>query len=194
MPDRIRRAALLLAMAALVPAPAVADEGAPPAGEAGMKATLALAGPSEPGTRLIVKGVVRDAEGAAVAGAELVVYQTDARGWYTADKVMDEPHARLKGRVTTGPDGAFEIRTIRPGPYPATEATPESRRIPEHVHINVSAPGFTGRRIQMVFRDDPRMTSYWHEWARRAGHPVVDVRRGEDGSQRADLEIVLRKR
>jgi len=117
---------------------------------------LALA--DEPGIPLVIRGVVRGPDGVPVSGASLHVFHTDARGWYTPTKVMDEPHARLAGRVSADADGRFEIRTIRPGPYPVTEETPENRRIPQHVHFEVSASGCAFRRFQLVFADDPRMT------------------------------------
>jgi len=155
--------------------------------------TLTLAGPDEPGTRLLVMGTVVDADGQPVAKAEVLAYHTDARGWYTRDKVMDEGNARLKGRVRTGPDGGFEIRTIRPGAYPAGDGTPESRRIPQHIHLEITADGFAKRRLQLVFEDDPRMTDYWQGWARRANHPVAKVTALEDGTQVCEPEVRLER-
>jgi catechol 1,2-dioxygenase len=159
----------------------------------GTTSRLDLAGPDEPGIRLVVRGVVHGPDGAPIAGASLRVFQTDAHGWYTPTKVMDEPHARLMGRVTTDAEGRFEIHTIRPGAYPVTDATPEDRRIPAHVHFEVSASGFAFRRFQLVFENDPRMTPYWHEWAREDRHPVVPVVELSDGSQSCTLEITLER-
>jgi protocatechuate 3,4-dioxygenase beta subunit len=154
---------------------------------------LDLAGDDEPGIRLVIRGVVRGPDGTPVPGASLRVFHTDAHGWYTPTKVMDEPHARLMGRVTTDTAGRFEIHTIRPGPYPATDSTPEDRRIPEHVHFEVSASGFAFRRFQLVFDDDPRMTPYWHEWARDGRNPVVPIAELPDGAQSCEVEIALER-
>jgi len=156
-----------------------------------LAAALVLTGSDEPGVPFVIRGVVRGPDGTAVPGASLHVFHTDSRGWYTPTKVMDEPHARLAGSVSTDAEGRFEIRTIRPGSYPATAETHEDRRIPQHVHFEISAAGFAFRRFQLVFTDDPRMTPYWHEWARRGRNPLVPVERHEDGSQSCEVEIVL---
>jgi protocatechuate 3,4-dioxygenase beta subunit len=154
---------------------------------------LDLAGEDEPGIRLVVRGVVHGPNGAPIAGASLRVFHTDAHGWYTPTKVMDEPHARLMGRVTTDTEGRFEIHTIRPGAYPVSDQTPEDRRIPEHIHFEISASGFAFQRFQLVFENDPRMTPYWHEWAREGHHPVVPVVEQPDGSQTCSLDIKLER-
>jgi hypothetical protein len=45
----------------------------------------------EPCERLVLRGTVRDAHGAPLAGARLHIFQTDKDGHYTPAKVMDEP-------------------------------------------------------------------------------------------------------
>jgi len=56
------------------------------------------------------------------------------------------------------------------------------------VHFEIDAAGFAHRGFQMVFEDDPRMTPYWHEWARKGRHPVVKVAAG-----RAVCDVVLER-
>ena len=154
------------------------------------KATLAFA--NEPGQKLIVTGTLRDAAGKPIAGALLHVFQTDAQGHYTRAKVMDEPHARLVEFIRTGADGRFEFSTIRPGGYPGQpDRQGEEWRIPSHVHFEIDAAGFAHRGFQMVFDDDPRMTPYWHEWARKGRHPVAKVTHGPDGVDRVVNDVVL---
>jgi len=139
-------------------------------------ATLELAGPDEPGIRLTVDGVVRGKDGKPVAGAEIHAYQTDVRGRYTREKVMDEPHARLSGRLRTDAEGRFELRTIRPGGYPKTALLDgRERKIPAHIHLDITAPGHAERHLQLVFSDDPRLADpYWQDWVRTQGHPVLE--------------------
>ena len=60
---------------------------------------LDLVGDEEPGIRLVIRGVVRGPDGTPAPGASLRVFHADAHGWYTPTQVMDEPHARLMGRV-----------------------------------------------------------------------------------------------
>jgi len=138
---------------------------------------LNLVDAQEPGTRIHIIGVVEDSEGGAVSGAALHVYQTDARGQYTLDKPMDEPHARLSGRLTTDSGGHFEIRTIRPGGYPqSVRLGDRDRHIPAHVHIDVTASGHPERRVQVVFADDQLLNDpYWQNWVTTLRQPVASV-------------------
>ncbi len=141
------------------------------------ESTAVLTTPDEPGDPLIVSGTVRDDKNHPVAGAIIHVFQADAAGAYTPQRDMDEPHARLFAYLKTGADGRFEFRTVRPGGY-AGEYRPEpgvALKIPEHIHFDVTAPGCVDRKFQMVFRNDPRMTPHWREWARKENNPIVDA-------------------
>lgn len=148
---------------------------------------------SEPGQRLTIHGRVVGESGKPVAGARLHVYQTDASGRYTPDKPMDEPHARLSGWLRTSQDGTFELHTIRPGGYPkALRLGDRDRKIPAHIHIDITADGYAPRKVQVVFSDDPLLSDpYWQDWVRAQGHPVVTVRPSTAG-QVADLVLSLR--
>lgn len=152
-----------------------------------------LVPPNEAGEPLIVSGFVRNDDGKPLAGAFLHIYQTDSRGYYTPERAMDEPHARLFAYLRTGSDGGFEFRTIRSGGYPqAIIIDGEARKIPAHVHVDVTAPGYQMRRFQLVFADDPLLkTLYWQEWAKRYGFPVVVVERGPDGILRGVCDLRL---
>jgi protocatechuate 3,4-dioxygenase beta subunit len=76
--------------------------------------------------------------------------------------------------LKTDSAGHFEFNTIRPGGYPGAPGREgEEWRIPQHIHIQVTAAGYQFRNFQMVFEDDPRMTPYWHEWARKGNNPVM---------------------
>lgn len=154
--------------------------------------SITLVGESEPGQRLTIHGRVVGESGKPVAGARLHVYQTDAGGHYTPDKPMDEPHARLAGWLQTGKDGRFELHTIRPGGYPkAVRLGGRERKIPAHIHIDITADGYAPRKVQVVFADDPLLSDpYWQEWVRAQGHPVVTVGQSADG-QVAELVLSL---
>ena len=157
-------------------------------------ARAVIASDTEPGQKLIVSGIVRDAGGKPIAGALLHVFHTDAQGHYARERVMDEPHARLFAYIRTGADGRFEFSTIRPGGYPGRpDRQGEQWRIPSHVHFEVTAPGYASRSFQMVFDDDPRMTPYWHEWARKDRHPVVAVTHGADRIDRVVCNVSLER-
>jgi len=154
--------------------------------------TISLISKDEPGDRLNVSGTVRDSAGKPVAGAVLSVFQTDTNGHYTRVRVMNEPNARLFGFLKTDSAGRFEFNTIRPGAYPGAPGREgEEWRIPQHIHIQVTAAGYQFRNFQMVFEDDPRMTPYWHEWARKGNNPVMKVNRDKDGVQHVVCDITL---
>lgn len=149
---------------------------------------LTLVTAQEPGQPLVLTGTVRDADGKPVAGALLYFFQTDATGRYTPTKTMDEGHARLFGYVRTGPDGRYELRTVRPGGYPGAES------IPEHIHLEASAPGLRDLRTQINFADDPRMQSARaKENGRRHGFPLVALERDKNGVQRGVCDLRLER-
>lgn len=154
---------------------------------------LTLVTAQEPGTPLHLTGVVRDGDGRAVAGASLHVYQTDAGGSYTPDKPMDEPHARIAGRLTADAEGRFEIFTIRPGGYTkAVRLGGVDRHLPAHIHIDVTAAGHAGRRVQVVFADDPQLQDpYWKDWVASMNQPVVAVE-SRDGKASGQVVLTLR--
>lgn len=153
---------------------------------------VSLVRKEEPGEPLLVSGTLRDAAGQPVAGALLYVFQTDAEGHYTRTAVMNEANSRLFAFIKTDREGRFEFNTIRPGGYPGAPGREgEQWRIPQHIHFQVTAEGYQFRNLQMVFQDDPRMTPYWHEWARKGHHPVATVNRNREGVQHAVCDVIL---
>ena len=148
-----------------------------------ISSVVEIAGPGEPGARLTISGVVRDKRGLAVPGAALHLYQTDATGRYTTEKPMDEPHARLNGRLRADTAGRFEIHTIRPGGYPkAVHLGDRDRHIPAHIHMDVTIPGKPERKFQVVFADDSLLSDpYWIAWVRTQRQPVLTVRPAAEG-------------
>jgi protocatechuate 3,4-dioxygenase beta subunit len=177
---------VLIVMAALFGATAIAGA------SRSTGSSLTLVAPGEPGTKLVVSGTVVDDKGRPLAGVRIHVYQTDATGRYTRERAMDEPHARLAGWLTTDAQGRFELHTIRPGGYPkAVRLGDRDRKIPAHIHMDITAPGHPERRLQAVFADDPLLTDpYWQDWVKSHGHPVLRVHQ-EGGTAVASLRIAL---
>jgi protocatechuate 3,4-dioxygenase beta subunit len=166
-----------------------------------IKSTTSLIPPDEPGERLNIIGVIRNAEGQAVGGARVLVFQTDASGCYSPSDMttgrMDEPNSRLFGMMVTGKDGHYEFLTVRPGGYPfprrdVAESHP-LRYIPAHIHFEIAAAGYASRQFQMVFDDDPRMNPEWRVWAENENNPVVKLTRDSAGTLHGVLDIVLHK-
>jgi protocatechuate 3,4-dioxygenase, beta subunit len=120
-----------------------------------------LAGPEEPGERLVVTGTVFAPDGVApAAGVFLYVYHTDATGHYNRER-GDPP--RLRGWMKTGPDGKYEYRTIRPAPYPG-------RTIAAHVHTQLWGGGYPAQwNADLLFEGDPLITARERDESDRVG-------------------------
>lgn len=147
---------------------------------------------NEPGIKIIVNGRVVDTQGKPIANASLHIFQTDSRGYYTpldsAEKKMGEPDARLFCFLKTDNNGNFEIHTIRPASYPIKYG---GRTIPQHIHNNITAAGYSPKYLQMVFDDDPDMNDYWRQWASNNGFPILKLNNASPRT--ATVEIVLTK-
>lgn len=110
-----------------------------------------IAPAAEPGTRLHVNGVVVGPDGAAVPGASIYAYQTDAEGYYGVKPASDSNNPRLKVLLRSGPKGEWSFETIQPGSYPNSKA-------PGHIHFEVRARGFAPKIFEIVFEGDPFIT------------------------------------
>jgi protocatechuate 3,4-dioxygenase beta subunit len=118
--------------------------------ESGAPMRMMIAGPEEPGDRLLVEGSLADLANCsiALAGYTIDLWQADAAGNYYAAGSSDY---RLRGRIVTGSDGRFAFETIKPGYY---ETTTGPR--PAHFHLRVFAPGGGDRLVtQIYFEGDP---------------------------------------
>ena len=165
---------------------ATAPRGAHGAEPATARATVTLAPAGEPGERLVVTGRLFAHDGRrALAGVRIELWQTDAKGLYAPDGSM-EP--RLRGELVTGPRGEYEIRTIRPAPYP-------NRPIPAHIHYRVVAAG-GAEMFELRFDDDTLVSRSERERSKRDGAfgEVQPVRAGPDGTKRVTKDLRLRGR
>lgn len=167
--------------AALVPAESGAPEPVP--------SVVTLSEWGERGAPLVVRGRVFASDGRTrVEGATLYVYHTDARGLYSETHGDGrEPQPRIKGRVRTDRDGAYEFRTTRPAAYPGGTN-------PQHIHAQLSAPGRPDRWIDdFWFEDDPLVTAAMRERHKGAGafSPILRLTRDASGVFRAARDIRL---
>ena len=119
---------------------------------------FARPGESAIGERIVVHGRVLDERGVGVAGTLLEFWQANAGGRYRHGKdrysAPLDPNFGGCGRTITSEDGYYELRTIKPGPYPWPNGPNDWR--PSHVHFSVFGRGFAQRLItQMYFQGDP---------------------------------------
>jgi len=102
------------------------------------------------GTISHVTGRVLDTRGRPRAGVRVEIWQCDAHGRYhhPLDRRAPPPDPNFQGygRFTTGADGAYRFRTIRPVPYPG--------RAP-HIHFALTGPGIRPLVTQMYVAGVP---------------------------------------
>src|SRR5258707_735097 len=139
---KITIATLLLTATALASGPPPT-----PMPPANVSSVRVIAGPSEPGARLVIDGQVFAPNGVTPApGVIVYAYQTDNTGEYRNDASRV---ARLHGWARTDAHGHFQLRTIRPAPYPG-------RGIAAHVHFHVWGGGYPLQWTdELLFADHP---------------------------------------
>ena len=162
--------------------------GGPGGKRGGARLTSTLRMPAVTGEALVVTGVVTR-RGRPAPGVYIYAYQTDVAGRYTPSPGatgLDARHGRLRGWLRTGPDGGYRIETIRPAAYPRF---PD----PAHIHLTVRPPGEAERWIDdVVFADDPRLTSAWLARQEGRGGPgLTRPHRSADGVWHARRDIAL---
>ena len=159
-----------------------------------------LVDPDE-GDRVVIRGRVTDIDGNPIAGATLDCWQNATAGFYAVQQPDGQSAENLRGIYTTDEDGTYEIRTVRPVPYPIPSDGPAGDLLkahgrgwmrPGHTHIWVRADGYKDL-ITHVFDEE---TAYLREDA------VFGVRDSlvrkfepdENGELSTTFDIVLDKR
>lgn len=103
------------------------------------------------GEPTVLRGRVLDDQDQPIAGALVDVWQNAATGFYAVQQPDVQPATNLRGRYLTDAQGRFEIRTVRPVPYPIPNDGPVGQLLRQtgrhewraaHVHAKVSAPGY----------------------------------------------------
>ena len=109
-----------------------------------------LVDPDE-GDRVVIRGTITNDEGKPVAGAELDCWQNATHGFYAVQQPGIQSADNLRGIYTTDSDGTYEIRTVRPVPYPIPSDGPAGDMLkannrrwmrPGHTHMWIRADGY----------------------------------------------------
>jgi protocatechuate 3,4-dioxygenase alpha subunit len=100
------------------------------------------------GERVAAFGRVIDGDSRGVPDAFLELWQADAQGRYGEARGFSG-----FGRVATDVDGRFSFTTIKPGPVPAPDGTPQA----PHIAVSLFARGLMRRLVtRLYFPGEPR--------------------------------------
>ncbi|GAA0644671.1 intradiol ring-cleavage dioxygenase [Brevundimonas lenta] len=103
-------------------------------------------------------GTVWYPDGTPMADALVEIWQCDVNGRYRHpdDHESRTPDLQFQGygRTTTGRDGTFHFRTIKPVSYTVTAMSPPLTRAP-HVHVAVSTHGVRRLTSQLYVAGEP---------------------------------------
>ena len=103
------------------------------------------------GDRVVIRGRIADIDGNPIAGATLDCWQNATDGFYAVQQPDVQSAENLRGIYTTDDDGTYEIRTVRPVPYPIPSDGPVGDMLkahkrnwmrPGHTHMWVRADGY----------------------------------------------------
>jgi catechol 1,2-dioxygenase len=101
------------------------------------------------GAPAVLDGRVTSVDGEPLAGAELDVWQNAENRLY-AIQDPEQPEGNLRGRYRARADGSYEIRTIRPVPYPIPDDGPVGAMLRRtgrhpwraaHIHLLITHAG-----------------------------------------------------
>ncbi|MFN3960184.1 MAG: intradiol ring-cleavage dioxygenase [Parvularculaceae bacterium] len=157
-----------------------------------LSATAVIAGPDEPGERLIAEGVVYQSDGVTpAAGVVIYAHHTNHQGLYANGSGETEEarrHGRLRGWVKTGADGLYRFETVKPEPYP-------DMTMSAHIHLMIGEPGRRPYYVDdIVFEGEHDVTDrYRREQELRGGSGIVRLKRNEAGVLLARRDIVLER-
>ena len=137
-------------------------EGAP---EREMDANISLDGKGE---SCLFEGRVTDLDDNPIAGARLDVWCDNADGYYDVQQPDIQPKWNNRGVFTTGSDGVYRFRGIKPVSYPISHDGPVGKLLteldrhpyrPAHMHYIVTAEGFERVITHTFVGDDPYLAS-----------------------------------
>ncbi|MEO8163757.1 MAG: intradiol ring-cleavage dioxygenase [Betaproteobacteria bacterium] len=120
-----------------------------------------------PGHPAYVTGRVLDVTGNPIAGAVLDVWQTDGEGFYDVQRPGGNEHY-ARGRFTTGADGRYGFRTVKPVSYPVPTDGPVGKMLlgmgrhpyrPAHVHVIATAPDYERVATHLFVEGDAYLDS-----------------------------------
>jgi catechol 1,2-dioxygenase len=156
-----------------------------------------LAGPDEPGDRLVLTGTVFSSDcRTPLPGALIEVWQANNGGLYDTNKpgnFTETTTFHLRGMLQTNEKGQYEIETIVPGRYPVPPNLPGLEKYagltrPAHIHFRVMESLHIPVTTQLYFKGDPFIAK--DPWAGGKASLAIDLKQ-EGKLRRGVFDIVL---
>ena len=116
----------------------------------------------------LFEGRVLDIEGQPIEGARIDVWSDDENGFYDVQQPDIQPPFNNRGIFTTGADGTYAFRGIRPVSYPIPDDGPVGQLLaalgrhpyrPAHMHFIITAPGYDTIVTHTFVEGDPYLES-----------------------------------
>ncbi len=183
----LRKTSLIAMLAALYFAPGLLFLYVARGVSAEVPSSAVMTSPGEPGEPFHVTGTVYGPDGVTPA-ARMTVYafHTDAEGLYS--ETNDNTNPRLNATIWTDARGRYELRTIRPAPYPGGG-------IPAHIHYRISGSDFPDQGFELHFEGDPHLSARTKDRSAKRGRfgSIRPLERGEDGVWHCVFDMKLRR-
>ena len=137
-------------------------DGAP---ELPMGSNICLDGKGEP---MLVHGRILDTDGNPLEGVTVDVWQANDEGFYDVQQKGIQPDFNLRGKFTTGADGRYWFKAVKPKFYPIPDDGPVGQLLkklerhpfrPAHFHYIIMKDGFDPLTTHIFDPDDPYINS-----------------------------------
>ena len=150
------------------------------------------------GELAVFRGTVKTEDGTPIPGAVIDVWQNSANRFYAVQQPDVQPPNNLRGRYKSDENGNYEIRTVRPTPYPIPDDGPVGQLLNDtgrhpwraaHIHAKVSAPGFEPLTTHIFDRESEYLDSDTVFGVKES--LIRDFAPGEDGVLLCKHDFVL---
>jgi len=150
------------------------------------------------GESCLFMGQVKDADGRPIEGARIDVWCDNADGYYDVQQPGIQPRWNNRGIFTTGPDGNYSFRGVRPVSYPIPDDGPVGRMLaalgrhpnrPAHMHFLVTAPGHETIVTHTFVNDDQWLASDAVFGVKSS--LIATMSKGEDTAWRSQFDFIM---
>ena len=151
------------------------------------------------GESCLFEGRVLDLDGNPIDGARIDVWCDNADGYYSVQQPDEQPKWNNRGIFTTGPDGHYRFRGIKPVSYPIPADGPVGKMLaalgrhpfrPAHMHFLITAPGFDTIVTHTFVDGDPYLESDAVFGVKES--LIADFKPGDGDTQwRCDFDFVM---